>query len=163
MSFKIWSGVILLWRIRDNVNSLTVSLGQDGDGFLWNTMFNDSLLRSATENRWDRHFILINVPNGFAHKTGLFLHWCMFSLSLSPSYFQVDNACANPSRLTAIIRIIRGADIWYEPSWAELSGPSEPPRHQNNSVEFERSAPEIKFYFHLQMQFIFIYVFIFLF
>lgn len=126
-------------------------------------MFNDSLLRSATENRWDRHFILINVPNGFAHKTRLFLHWCMFGLSLSPSYFQVDNAYANPSRLTTIIRIIRGAVIWYEPSWVELSGTSEPPWHQNNPVESERSAPEIKFYFHLQMQFIFIYIFIFYF
>lgn len=36
---------------------------------------------------------------------------------LSLSYFQVDNAYTNPSRLTVIIRIIRRADLWYELSW----------------------------------------------
>lgn len=80
----IWyDAAVLCPTIRDNVNNLKISLGHDGDGFVWNTMFNDSLLQSATENRWDGHFILINVPNGFAHKTKLFLQWCVPSVSLS--------------------------------------------------------------------------------
>ena len=108
--FKIWSDAPLWWEIKDNMR---ISLGQDGDGFLWNTMFNDSLLRSATENRWDRHFILINAPNGFAQTVPSVMH----AESVSPSYFRVDNAYSNPSRLTVIIRIIRRADIWYELSW----------------------------------------------
>lgn len=57
-------------------------------------------------------FILINVPNGFAHKTKLLLQWSM--LKLSRSYLQVNNAYTNPSRLTVIIKIIRRAHFWYE-------------------------------------------------
>lgn len=153
------------------MNNLRISLDQDGDGFLWNTMFNDSLLRSATENRWDRHFILINAPNGFAHKTKLFLHWCMLSPSLSLSYFQVDNAYTNPSRLTGIIRIISRADIWYELSLLPVEQNClrevRQPWQQNSSVKFTIHSTKKKSHskdkvFHLQInKNVFIYLFFF--
>lgn len=132
---------------RHNVNNLRISLGQDGDGFLRNTIFNDSLLRSATENRWDRHFILINTPNGFAHKTKLFLQWCM-RVCLSLSYFQVDNAHTNPSRLTVIIRIIRRADISDEfPRWMLSAEQNDVRRVSNVGNRTQQLGKKFKFSF----------------
>lgn len=71
-SSQMLSKLLCDWEC-SNMTNVRILRGNDEDRSHLTTVFNGSLLRSAIENRWARHLILINTSNGQPHKTKLSL------------------------------------------------------------------------------------------